>query len=73
MIETIQDLKAWFIMHKVPKQVNALAFEAWGQALECPTLPKIWKYYVLAGMQAHITDQFVWSSIQLSLGETHVI
>jgi hypothetical protein len=70
MIETIQDLKDWFILHKVPKQINELAFEAWNEALECPSLPKIWKYYVLAGMDAVIRDQFSWSSIQLSLGET---
>ena len=70
MIETIQELKDWFILHKVPKQINELAFEAWNEALECPSLPKIWKYYVLAGMDAVIRDQFSWSSIQLSLGET---
>jgi len=73
MIETITQLKDWFILHKVPKQINELAFEAWNEALECPSLPKIWKYYVLAGMDAVIRDQFSWSSIQLSLGETHVI
>jgi len=70
MIETIQDLKDWFILHKVPKQINELAFEAWDEALSEPSLPKIWKYYVLAGMDAVIRDQFSWSSIQLSLGET---
>ena len=71
MIETITQLKDWFIMHKVPKQVNALAFEAWGQALECPTLPKIWKYYVLAGMQAHITEQFSWRNIADEISLRH--
>ena len=70
MIETIAQLKDWFILHKVPKQINELAFEAWNEALSEPSLPKIWKYYVLAGMDAVIRDQFSWSSIQLSLGET---
>lgn len=65
MIETYPQLRDWFICHKIPVEVatNPLAMESWERAISDPSLGKIRRYWVMAGMNLYISEEILWGSI----------
>jgi hypothetical protein len=65
MIETERQLKEWILLHKIPHAiaVNPEAMKYWERAVARPCLEMVWVYYVMAGMNAHIKEDFCWQAI----------